>query len=98
MQKLRHLRSHPPQRDLIESKIGKRSVVIAGHHTSVSLEQTFWIGLKEAAAARNITVNRLVTQIDAQRERVNLSSALRVFVLEFYRDRIEQHRRRDSAA
>jgi predicted DNA-binding ribbon-helix-helix protein len=61
--------------------IVKRSVVIAGHQTSVSLEHAFWTALKAAAARRGITINDLVTRIDAQRQG-NLSSAIRVFLLE----------------
>jgi predicted DNA-binding ribbon-helix-helix protein len=68
----------------------------------VSLEEGFWIGLKEAAAAHGTTVAKLVTQIADQvveRQQINLSSALRIFVLEFYRNQVEQHRRRrDEAA
>lgn len=61
--------------------IVKRSVVIAGHQTSVSLEHAFWSALKQAAARRGVTINDLVTQIDQQRQG-NLSSAIRVFLLE----------------
>jgi predicted DNA-binding ribbon-helix-helix protein len=61
--------------------IVKRSVVIAGHQTSVSLEHAFWSALKAAAARRGITINDLVTRIDAHRQG-NLSSAIRVFLLE----------------
>jgi predicted DNA-binding ribbon-helix-helix protein len=63
----------------------KRSVVIAGHRTSVSLETAFWSGLKEIAEQRGISVNRLVETIDASRG-TNLSSAIRVFVLQCYKD------------
>jgi predicted DNA-binding ribbon-helix-helix protein len=63
----------------------KRSVVIAGHRTSVSLETAFWAGLKEIADMRCVSVNRLVESIDAARA-TNLSSAIRVFVLRWYRD------------
>jgi predicted DNA-binding ribbon-helix-helix protein len=63
----------------------KRSVVIAGHRTSVSLETAFWSGLKEIAEHRGISVNRLVETIDAARG-TNLSSAIRVFVLQCYKD------------
>jgi predicted DNA-binding ribbon-helix-helix protein len=63
----------------------KRSVVIAGHRTSVSLETAFWSGLKEIAEQRGISVNRLVETIDAARG-TNLSSAIRVFVLQCYKD------------
>ena len=59
----------------------KRSVIIAGHHTSVSLEDAFWQALKQIADARGRSINRLITEIDAERSG-NLSSAIRVFVLE----------------
>ncbi len=58
----------------------KRSVLIAGHPTSVSLEAPFWEALKEIAAARGRSLNALVESVDEGREG-NLSSALRVFVL-----------------
>jgi len=58
----------------------KRSVLIAGHRTSVSLEPDFWEALKQIAALRNRSVNGLITEIDRDRS-TNLSSALRVFVL-----------------
>ena len=61
----------------------KRSVVIAGHRTSVSLENIFWDALKSIASQRSLTVNQLVTEIDRQRHG-NLSSAIRVFVLLFF--------------
>lgn len=59
----------------------KRSVRIAGHATSISLEAAFWQGLCDIAAARRISVNALVAAIDAGRDG-NLSSAIRLFVLE----------------
>ena len=58
----------------------KRSVLIAGHPTSVSLEEAFWDALKAEAAARGISVNTLIEQVDAGRAG-NLSSAIRVFIL-----------------
>jgi len=58
----------------------KRSVTIAGHRTSVSLEPEFWERLREIAAARGVSLSRLIGQVDADRT-TNLSSALRVFVL-----------------
>lgn len=58
----------------------KRSVVIAGHKTSVSLEEPFWAALQTLADRRGVSVNGLVAQIDAERDG-NLSSALRVYVL-----------------
>ena len=62
----------------------KRSVLIAGHRTSVSLEADFWDGLRTIAGDRGASLNRLVTEIDSQRAG-NLSSAIRVFVLNYYR-------------
>ena len=58
----------------------KRSVLIAGHPTSVSLEEEFWDALKAEAAARGVSVNALIEEIDAGRAG-NLSSAIRVFIL-----------------
>ena len=66
----------------------KRSVVIAGHRTSVSLENAFWVELKKIAASKAQTVNQLVTDIDRNREG-NLSSAIRVYVLLF--EHAEKH-------
>lgn len=64
----------------------KRSVTIAGHRTSVSLEAAFWDALKEIAAARGVSLNALIAEIDGTRAG-NLSSALRVFVLAALRER-----------
>jgi predicted DNA-binding ribbon-helix-helix protein len=61
----------------------KRSVVIAGHRTSLSLEAPFWRDLAEIAARRGVSLNALVAAIDAERSS-NLSSALRVFVRQCY--------------
>ncbi len=61
--------------------IRKRSVRVAGHHTSVSVEEAFWRALKETAARRGVSLNDLITEIDRRRAG-NLSSAIRVFVLE----------------
>ncbi|WP_448189538.1 ribbon-helix-helix domain-containing protein [Azospirillum sp. sgz301742] len=58
----------------------KRSVLIAGHPTSVSLEEEFWDALKDIASTRGVSVNALIEEIDAGRAG-NLSSAVRVFVL-----------------
>jgi predicted DNA-binding ribbon-helix-helix protein len=58
----------------------KRSVVVANHRTSVSLENLYWDGFCDAAAARRVSINDLVTEIDRDRS-TNLSSAIRLFVL-----------------
>jgi predicted DNA-binding ribbon-helix-helix protein len=67
--------------DLPHSPVVKRSIAIGGRQTSVSLEDPFWQRLKGMARAREQTVSDLVTEIDRSRERKNLSSALRLFVL-----------------
>jgi predicted DNA-binding ribbon-helix-helix protein len=72
-----------------KSLVLKRSIVIAGHKTSVSLEEPFWTALKEAAAQRRISVSDLVAEIETNREYGNLSSAIRLFVLGLYRGEIE---------
>jgi len=69
----------------MKSPVVKRSIVITGHKTSVSLEDAFWSGLKDIAASRNMTLSELVASIDADRRQGNLSSAIRLFVLDFYR-------------
>ena len=91
-------RDEAGKRAFLKSTIIKRSVTVAGRKTSVWLEEEFWAGLKEVAAARNMGLFALVTAIRGERENLNLSSALRLAVLDFYRDQIEQHRRRESAA
>ena len=72
----------------MKSLVAKRSIVAAGHKTSVSLEDAFWQGLKEIARGRNITLSELVAAIDSGRRQGNLSSAIRLFVLEFYRNQL----------
>ena len=74
----------------MKSPIVKRPIVLAGHKTSVSLEDAFWSGLKEIAGKRLMTLSTLVDTIDAQRQQGNLSSALRLFVLEFYRSQMPE--------
>jgi predicted DNA-binding ribbon-helix-helix protein len=69
----------------MKSGIAKRSIVIDGHKTSVSLEDAFWSTLKDIAQERNETLSQLVAAIDGQRRHGNLSSAIRLFVLGHYR-------------
>jgi len=66
----------------------KRSVSIAGHRTSISLEEPFWEGLREIAEREKISVQALIGRIDAERGEQNLSSAIRVFVLNDLRSRL----------
>jgi predicted DNA-binding ribbon-helix-helix protein len=73
----------------VRSLVFKRSLVVAGLKTSVSLEEEFWKSLKEIAGERNMTVTELVGEINGNRQFANLSSAIRVFVIGVYRDRID---------
>jgi predicted DNA-binding ribbon-helix-helix protein len=72
----------------MKSLIVKRSVVLAGHKTSVSLEEAFWNSLKEIAASGEMSVSELLAAIDSGRHHANLSSAIRLFVLTVYRDQL----------
>jgi predicted DNA-binding ribbon-helix-helix protein len=72
----------------MKSPVVKRSIVIAGHKTSVSLEDAFWKGLKEIANGRELTLSDMVASIDTDRRHGNLSSAIRLFVLDHYRMQI----------
>jgi predicted DNA-binding ribbon-helix-helix protein len=69
----------------MKSPVVKRSIVIAGHKTSVSLEDAFWKGLKEIAMGRDLTLSETVAGISSGRTQGNLSSAIRLFVLDYYR-------------
>lgn len=85
----------------MKSTITKRSVVIAGHKTSVSLEEPFWNAVRDITEARATTVSVLLHEIDSSRTNANLSSAVRVFVLEYIRQngikaRLEQDATRQS--
>ena len=73
----------------MKSPVVKRSIVVAGHKTSVSLEEAFWNGMKEISGLRNITLSELVGEIDSNRQQGNLSSAIRLFVLEHFRSRAD---------
>ena len=70
------------------SLVIKRSIVVSGHKTSVSLEDAFWNALKEIAKGRNVTLSDLVATIDSGRQHDNLSSTIRLFVLEVYRKQL----------
>jgi predicted DNA-binding ribbon-helix-helix protein len=72
----------------MKSLIVKRSVVLGGHKTSVSLEDAFWNSLKGIAASGKMTVSELLTAIDSGRHHGNLSSAIRLFVLNYYREQL----------
>ena len=65
------------------SRVVKRSIVIAGHKTSISLEDAFWKALRQIAEARSVALSALVSQIDNDRQHDNLSCAIRLFVLDY---------------
>ena len=71
----------------MEKSLVKRSIVVRGHKTSVSLEDPFWIAIKEVASFKSLTTSELVSQIDTDRKHSNLSSAIRLFVLDHYMSR-----------
>jgi predicted DNA-binding ribbon-helix-helix protein len=77
-------------RGAMKSQVVKRSIVIAGRKTSVSLEDAFWQALKEIANGRHMTLSELVAAIDTGRQYGNLSSGIRLFVLDFYRDQLSE--------
>ena len=70
----------------MQSSIVKRSIVIAGHKTSISLEDAFWRALKDIAWSQRLAVNNLVSRINSERKNGNLSSAIRLFVLDHYQN------------
>ena len=71
--------------DAMKSSIIKRSVAVGGHRTSINLEDEFWSGLKEIAQAQGASLAQTVTEIDTTRQQKNLSSAIRLFVLDWVR-------------
>lgn len=73
----------------MDRPLRKHSVVIAGHKTSVSLEDVFWEILRDIARMRGVSLNRLVADIDRSRDG-NLSSAIRVYVVDWLRDRAKR--------
>jgi len=80
----------------MKSPVIKRSIVIAGHKTSVSLEDAFWRALKEIATGCDKTLSDLVAEIDIGRPHGNLSSAIRLFVLNHYRAQTNGHAAENS--
>jgi predicted DNA-binding ribbon-helix-helix protein len=68
----------------------KRSIVRSGHKTNATLENEFWEGLRAIAKEQGETISQLIAKIDDERDLANLSSAIRMFVLRYYRDQIER--------
>jgi len=69
----------------MKSPVVKRSIVVGGHKTSVSLEEAFWNSIKEISRERSLTLCELVGAIDRNRLQGNLSSAIRLFVLDHFK-------------
>jgi predicted DNA-binding ribbon-helix-helix protein len=81
---------HPPEARRGKSLVVKRSIKVSGRKTSVALESAFWAALKEIAAAQSTPVSHLVATIDSERRKghhTNLSSTIRLFVLDYYHSR-----------
>ena len=74
----------------MKSSVRKHSVVLGALKTSISLEDEFWGSLKDIARRRGKTLTDLLAKIDADREYANLSSAIRLFVLQHYRQQLDQ--------
>ncbi len=72
-----------------DAAVVKRSLTVAGHRTSISLEDAFWSGVRDIAAERGLSVAALVAEVDRGRGLSNLSSALRVFVLARFRGTVD---------
>jgi predicted DNA-binding ribbon-helix-helix protein len=79
-------RRSPQPRERAPSALAIRNVVVAGHRTSVRLEPSMWDGLRDIARRREVNLNDLVTEIDGEREGLSLTAAIRVYVLDFYRN------------
>ena len=80
----------------VQSVVKKRSVMVGSRKTSISLENEFWDALNEIARARSTTMSRLLELIAAERPHqkhvsANLSSAVRIFLLDYYREKIAEH-------
>jgi predicted DNA-binding ribbon-helix-helix protein len=68
-----------------KSPVVKRSIIVGGHKTSVSLEEPFWSSMKEISQELSVTLSELVSEIDRNRQQGNLSSAIRLFVLDHFK-------------
>jgi predicted DNA-binding ribbon-helix-helix protein len=79
----------------MNSTVKKRSIVIGRHKTSISLEDDFWTSLQQIARTRQVTRSDLIASLDAARENSNLSSAIRVFILDHFRAMAVADRQRD---
>ena len=82
----------------MNSTVRKRSLILKGHKTSVSLEDAFWTALKEIAQQQRVSASQLAARVDSAREHHNLSSAIRLFVLDFYRTQLQERTDMRTAA
>jgi predicted DNA-binding ribbon-helix-helix protein len=82
MQNVSSMRIPLTEETTMQSAVVKRSIIIAGHKTSVSMEDAFWNALKEIGKKQKTTISSLVADIDTRRRHTNLSSAIRLFVLD----------------
>ena len=80
----------------VKSAVAKRSVVIGGHKTSVSLEEPFWNEVRSIAEASRVSVSNLLQKIDGERQNANLSSAIRVYVLQHVREQVNNSANRSE--
>ena len=85
-------RSQPP----MDTRVRKRSVVIGGHKTSVSLEEAFWSAIRDIAIERGESMSAMIGQIDSDKPQSTLSSAIRLFVLDYSRARLPVEGRPDD--
>src|ERR1700760_758007 len=86
--RVRRMRAKPQNLHEVDdpgSLLAKRSIIVNGKKTSASIEEPFWTALREIAALKKVSLTALVSNIDRQRQHGNLSSCIRLFVLEFYR-------------
>src|SRR5262249_22997113 len=74
----------PYPESVMQSTIVKRSLLINGRGTSISLEDAFWVAFKRIAAQRNLTLSELAAEVDDKRKQGTLSSAVRVYILQYY--------------
>jgi predicted DNA-binding ribbon-helix-helix protein len=81
----------------MQSAVKKRSILIDSHKTSISLEDAFWLALRDIAQVRKVSVSNIISQINKVRNDANLSSAVRLFVLDHYRSKTEPRSMRAAA-
>ena len=79
------------------TSLGKYSIALAGVKTSISLEEPFYVALKDIAARRQMPLSGLVGEIDSRRRRGKLSSEIRTFVLEFYRSELAKYEKGEES-